>query len=53
MISLPRNCRYCNCTDENTDLYLVIRNGALEAFCLPCYEKHLDDKRIVLDGDVH
>jgi adenine C2-methylase RlmN of 23S rRNA A2503 and tRNA A37 len=38
-------CRYCPATDEETDIYLVKRKGIVEGFCLPCYEKYLDDKR--------
>lgn len=39
-------CRYnCGRSDIDTDIYLVMRNGVIEGFCLNCYEQHLDDKR--------
>ena len=43
--TLEVKCRYCGVDNDRTDIYLVARNGRFEGFCLPCYEKHLDDKR--------
>lgn len=43
--TIETRCRYCKIGNDETDIYLVARNGKFEGFCLPCYEKHLDDKR--------
>jgi len=43
--TISTKCRYCGISNDETDIYLVARNGLFEGFCLPCYEKHLDDKR--------
>ena len=44
-MDIEMTCRYCPATDKDVDIYLVARNGKIEGFCLPCYEKYLDDKR--------
>ena len=46
-MAVPKDlcCRYCNTGSAKTDLYIVLRNGKVQGFCLPCYERELDDKR--------
>lgn len=45
-MSEPKTCIFCGVSEMQARLYVTRFQLREECFCLPCYEKHLDDKRL-------